>query len=121
MRGIGFVKLPNKKESVRLFPGSVLVAADTPDVSDEGHYTTWAPGSIALQQPFEDGNMPNHTVVHDGACTRNELRVDFPDVDLDGSWEGVMEEEIQSRMVSKVLPVDPHISHEGDNQSLPPD
>jgi len=46
---------------------SIIIATDT---RGEGHYTAY-PGektSVALQIPFEDGVVPEHVVVGEGAC-----------------------------------------------------
>jgi hypothetical protein len=48
----------------------LLVAAD---VTGVGHYTNYPSNkqTVALQFPFIDGKVPDHTVLHRGACKAN--------------------------------------------------
>ena len=73
LKGRGLITLPLTKETLELGPGSVLIATDTPDVSTVGHHTEWLPGSVAVQQPFKNGQAPPHQAIHEGVCTEDEL------------------------------------------------
>ncbi|KIJ54893.1 hypothetical protein M422DRAFT_221318 [Sphaerobolus stellatus SS14] len=77
LKGMGLITLPSTNETLTLEPGSVLIAMDTPNVSEVGHYTEWTPGSIAVQQPFKY-ETPYHKIVHGGLCTEDELDVERP-------------------------------------------
>ncbi|EGE03751.1 hypothetical protein TEQG_02783 [Trichophyton equinum CBS 127.97] len=51
-----------------------IIAADTADVSERGHFTAYPSNiqTIAWQIPFKDGVLPKHRVLHRGACKRDE-------------------------------------------------
>jgi len=53
----------------------LIVAADTADVSKFGHITTYPSDAdtITLQIPFAGGKVPDHTVVHEGPCTWDDM------------------------------------------------
>lgn len=75
LAGMAHVELPGDPESEGLWItegiNPVIVAADTLGV---GH-NTYYPGdktTIALQAPFEDEVVPEHTVVKSGACSGPE-------------------------------------------------
>jgi len=71
LSGIAHVRLPTAPDSEGLWieegVNPLIVATDTEGI---GHYTDY-PGdkeTIALQVPFKDGIVPEHSVVSDGAC-----------------------------------------------------
>ncbi|KAB8238248.1 uncharacterized protein BDW43DRAFT_263333 [Aspergillus alliaceus] len=69
LSGLAHVTLPDSDEEAWIMEGvnGLLVAAD---VSGFGHYTDYPSDktTIALQVPFKDGHIPDHAVVHRGAC-----------------------------------------------------
>ena len=73
LSGKAHVTLPDSKDEATVFGGEngLIIAADTADLSKEGHITTY-PGdtpTVALQIPFKDGKLPEHRVLHSGPCT----------------------------------------------------
>ncbi|KDQ54572.1 hypothetical protein JAAARDRAFT_49197 [Jaapia argillacea MUCL 33604] len=72
LSGLAHVTLPNSTADAWVPGGSngLLVAADVASVSTYGHITTYPSPfeTIALQIPTAGGIVPNHTVLHDGAC-----------------------------------------------------
>ena len=52
---------------------SVLIAVDTPDVSEIGHVTEFLEETIILQIPSAGGIVPEHTVLYQDACSCDEL------------------------------------------------
>ncbi|KAJ7147588.1 small secreted protein [Mycena crocata] len=55
-----------------LLAGDILIAVDTAAVSARGHNSVWQPGTTALQMPFA-GDVPSHSVLHDGGCVRPHM------------------------------------------------
>lgn len=53
----------------------LIIAADTADVSDDGHITVYLSReqTVGLQIPFRDGVVPPHRVIHEGACWGGEI------------------------------------------------
>ena len=53
----------------------LIIAADTADVSDDGHITVYPSReqTVALQVPFRDGIVPPHRLVYEGACKGHEV------------------------------------------------
>ena len=51
----------------------LIVAVDS-DFRAQGHLTFYPSDqeSVALQIPFKDGKVPEHTVLHEGACRGDE-------------------------------------------------
>lgn len=78
LQGFGIITLPcDNSTELALMPGeaSLLFAADTPDVSREGHgaYFPGVTETIFLQIPAEGNKVPDHRVVYEDApCTPNE-------------------------------------------------
>ncbi|RYP40881.1 hypothetical protein DL767_001362 [Monosporascus sp. MG133] len=76
--GLAYVTLPDDNATSALVSGGqfgLIFAADTADVSEIGHRTQY-PGiteTIALQIPTSDGRVPEHSVLHMGPCTANEI------------------------------------------------
>jgi hypothetical protein len=70
--GQAHVVLPDYSDELWITEGAdnVIVATDTRGI---GHYTNYPlkKETIALQLPFKDGIVPNHTVVGQGACNRS--------------------------------------------------
>lgn len=75
--GLAYITLPANNASEAYVQGGeygVIFAADTADVSTQGHRTQY-PGTtetVALEMPTEDGEIPAHEVLHSGACTALE-------------------------------------------------
>ncbi|KAI9834670.1 MAG: hypothetical protein M1826_000072 [Phylliscum demangeonii] len=72
LSGVAHITIPNSTQEVWIRPGKtgLLIAADTANVSDTGHYTVY-PGNqptIALQVQTAGGAVPEHVVLHEGAC-----------------------------------------------------
>ncbi|KAL9125698.1 MAG: hypothetical protein Q9217_005143 [Psora testacea] len=70
--GKAVLSLPNSPETATIQGGrnGLIFAADTADVSKQGHITKY-PGkkeTIALQIPTVNGEIPAHTVLHTGPC-----------------------------------------------------
>jgi hypothetical protein len=81
--GQAHVILPDYSDELWITEGAdnVIVATDTRGI---GHYTNYPldKETIALQLPFKDGIVPNHTVVGQSACNRSHrVRVDGKRVD----------------------------------------
>ena len=67
LAGSGVITLPTTNQKVTVPRGSIIIANDTAELSELGHNSDWAPGTIAVQLPFEKG-IVNHTVLHNGPC-----------------------------------------------------
>ncbi|KAF3068947.1 hypothetical protein GL218_08059 [Daldinia childiae] len=78
LNGLAVITLPdNSSVTVATSPGEMglLFAADTPEVSREGHgnYFPGVSETIFLQVPTKDGAIPEHKVLNDdGPCTPNK-------------------------------------------------
>ncbi|KAI1813015.1 hypothetical protein GGS20DRAFT_555435 [Poronia punctata] len=78
LSGLAYITLPNDPETSAYVTGGefgLVFAADTADVSEEGHRTEY-PGlteTVALQIPTVDGKVPDHKVLHDGPCVAGEV------------------------------------------------
>ncbi|KAK2865162.1 hypothetical protein FQN49_003847 [Arthroderma sp. PD_2] len=74
--GLAHITLPNGAEEawVRGGVNGAIIAADTADVSEKGHFTVYPSNmqTIAWQIPLRDGTLPKHRVLHRGACRPNE-------------------------------------------------
>ncbi|KAJ0114096.1 hypothetical protein J7T55_007930 [Diaporthe amygdali] len=76
--GLAYVTLPTDDTAGAYIVGGefgLVFAADTAEVSAQGHRTQY-PGTtetVALAIPTADGLIPGHTVLHDGACTANDI------------------------------------------------
>lgn len=76
--GLAYITLPSDGNVSALVPGGqfgLIFAADTKDVTPEGHRTQY-PGiteTIALQIPTKDGKVPPHSVLHTGPCIANDV------------------------------------------------
>ncbi|KAK7698061.1 hypothetical protein SLS64_012939 [Diaporthe eres] len=77
LSGLAYISLPeDETTSVYVSGGQfgLIFAADTSDVSATGHATSY-PGTtetIAIQIPTEDGEIPDHSILHPGPCTAND-------------------------------------------------
>lgn len=75
--GLIHITLPNSTDDVWIHGGKygLIIAADTSDVSALGHRTEYpsAADTVALQVPIAQGTKFNHRVLHQGACTENEM------------------------------------------------
>ena len=69
LSGLAHVTLPDGHDEAWIMEGvnGLLLAADANGV---GRYTDYPSDktTIALQVPFRDGVIPEHTIVHSGAC-----------------------------------------------------
>ncbi|KAI0453351.1 hypothetical protein F5B21DRAFT_479781 [Xylaria acuta] len=78
LSGVAYITLPSDDSSSVVVAGGqfgLIFAADTSDVSREGHRTQY-PGiteTIALQIPTADGKVPKHDLVHEGPCSISEI------------------------------------------------
>lgn len=75
MSGQAFISLPNSSQTATVYGGKhgLIFAADTPDKSDIGHYTRYPTedNTVAFQLPTAGGVIPDHKVLHAGACCEN--------------------------------------------------
>ena len=64
--------LPDKSDNLWIYEGvnGLMIAADT---IGDGHYTEYPSGkeTVALQIPFAQGKLPEHTVIGNGTCEAN--------------------------------------------------
>lgn len=69
LSGLAHVTLPDSDDDLWIKEGvnGLMIAAD---VVGEGHYTEYPADkpSVALQIPFDDGNMPAHRIVSNATC-----------------------------------------------------
>lgn len=77
--GTAVLSLPTSSETATVQGGAygLILAADTAAVSDKGHITRY-PGkkqTIGLTIPVVGDKVPEHKVLHQGACTEEESRV----------------------------------------------
>ncbi|KAI1430946.1 hypothetical protein GGR50DRAFT_690112 [Xylaria sp. CBS 124048] len=76
--GLAQISLPDDPDTNAFVVGGgfgLIFAADTTDVSGQGHITRY-PGNtetIALQIPTRDGVVPSHSVLHAGPCSSEEV------------------------------------------------
>ncbi|KAI0169863.1 hypothetical protein GGR52DRAFT_592451 [Hypoxylon sp. FL1284] len=76
--GLAYITIPGDADASALVPGGqfgLIFAADTKEVSREGHRTQY-PGvteTIALQVPTAGGKGPQHSLLHTGSCTGNDV------------------------------------------------
>lgn len=72
--GLGHIQLLNSSDEAWIVGGKYgLVYAD--DVDTYGHYTTFPSKeeTVLLGLPTADGRRPDHEVLHEGACTWEDL------------------------------------------------
>ena len=76
LKGMVYVALPHGNDTAYLQGGEVMFAADTPAVSSEGHISQFVGTSEAvfMSVATPDGQVPAHTVVHSGACGKEEVK-----------------------------------------------
>lgn len=79
LSGLAHITIPGSDEEVTIKGGAggLIIAADTADVSEQGHITQY-PGdtpTAALQIPFKDGKIPPHRVLHRGPCREEEMHL----------------------------------------------
>lgn len=77
MSGVAHITFPSSNASAVIrggTPASILLAVDT---DTTGHITTYPSDeqTIALQIPTAGGIVPNHTVLHSGACKSSEQSI----------------------------------------------
>lgn len=77
LSGVAHVTFPSSNASAFFkggTPASILLAVDT---DTTGHITNYPSGeqTIALQIPTAGGIVPNHTVLHSGACWSSEQEI----------------------------------------------
>ncbi|MCJ1227600.1 hypothetical protein MMC12_004256 [Toensbergia leucococca] len=79
LSGLAHVTLPTSTESVWVAGGKygLIIAADTAGVSKGGHITTYPSSqeTVALSIPTLDGRIPDHEVLHEGACRYEEQQL----------------------------------------------
>ncbi|KAL1848874.1 hypothetical protein Daus18300_013486 [Diaporthe australafricana] len=74
LTGLAHISLPEDPTTSAYVLGGefgLIFAADTADVSGVGHSTSY-PGNtetVAVQVPTLDGEIPAHSILHDGPCT----------------------------------------------------
>lgn len=70
--GMAHVTLPDSPDDLWITEGkdNVIIAADTRGI---GHYTDYPSNkeTIALQIPFKSGEVPKHSVLGQGACSKH--------------------------------------------------
>ncbi|ROV96569.1 hypothetical protein VMCG_07822 [Cytospora schulzeri] len=77
LTGLAYITLPADNTTSAYVSGGqfgLIFAADTSDVSGTGHSTAY-PGiteTVAIQIPTQDGEIPLHTILHNGPCTAND-------------------------------------------------
>ena len=77
LSGLAYVTLPTDNTTSAYLAGGefgIAFAADTAAVSARGHRTQF-PGNtetVILTIPAKDGLVPEHILLHDGACTVHE-------------------------------------------------
>ncbi|KAI0552417.1 hypothetical protein F4679DRAFT_88638 [Xylaria curta] len=79
LSGLAYITVPGDDATSSVFVTGgqfgLIFAADTSDVSEEGHRTQY-PGiteTVALQIPTSDGKVPKHDLVHNGPCSISEI------------------------------------------------
>jgi hypothetical protein len=75
LSGSAKVTIPERDQEavISASKNSVLIAVDTPDVSELGHVTEFLEETIILQIPFAGGIVPEHMVLYQDACSCDEL------------------------------------------------
>lgn len=83
LSGMAHITFPYNDQEAWVMEGvnGFLVANDVKGI---GHYTTYPSDkeTVALQVPFEEGNVPDHEVLGRGAChqtTRLDFEIDEPE------------------------------------------
>ncbi|CAL8581567.1 hypothetical protein XPA_010209 [Xanthoria parietina] len=76
LSGTAVVSVPGSRQAATIKGGrdGLIIAADTADVSKQGHGTKYPSGeqTIAIQIPTEDGKVPAHTVLYAGPCRKED-------------------------------------------------
>lgn len=69
LSGLAHVVLPESDDELWIMEGvnGLMIAAD---IIGQGHITEYPSdkSSVALQIPFRNGKMPDHSIVHQGVC-----------------------------------------------------
>ncbi|KAK3937558.1 hypothetical protein QBC46DRAFT_415963 [Diplogelasinospora grovesii] len=78
LKGFGHITLPHDNSTGAYITGGefgVIFAADTADVSCDGHISTYLSSteSVYLQIPTQDGTVPEHNRLHMGPCVAEEM------------------------------------------------
>ncbi|MCJ1358079.1 MAG: hypothetical protein MMC33_008077 [Icmadophila ericetorum] len=77
LSGLVRIYLPNNTEVAYVHGGKkgLILAVDTPDVSQYGHYSDYPSGeqTVAMQIPTAGGVVPEHRVLYEGGCKESEL------------------------------------------------
>lgn len=75
--GLAVVSLPDSKEQAVVHGGKygLIIAADIAPVSKQGHITRYPTDdtTTALQIRMKNNTPPQHSILHKGACRRDEL------------------------------------------------
>jgi hypothetical protein len=74
--GTAKVTVPEREQEMIISAGknSILIAVDTPDLSELGHISDFLEETVLLQIPFAGGVVPDHTVLYQEACSCEELQ-----------------------------------------------
>ncbi|RYP49326.1 hypothetical protein DL768_004951 [Monosporascus sp. mg162] len=76
LSGLAYVTVPgDQSNGLHVTGGDILFAADTANVSRLGHRSQY-PGvteTVFLQVPTRHGEIPSHTVLHQGPCNASEV------------------------------------------------
>ncbi|KAI0883297.1 uncharacterized protein GGS22DRAFT_168354 [Annulohypoxylon maeteangense] len=77
IKGIGLITVPNDNTTAYVAPGEtgIVFAADTPDITSDGHRSQYlgVTESIIMQIPALNNQVPAHTVLHPGGCVTSEM------------------------------------------------
>ncbi|MCJ1325583.1 hypothetical protein MMC10_002246 [Thelotrema lepadinum] len=75
--GRAHISLPNSTEKAIVHGGKrgLLIAADTADISEHGHNTTYPSdeNTISINIPTKNGKIPKHTCLYRGPCKDTEM------------------------------------------------
>ncbi|KAL8715670.1 MAG: hypothetical protein Q9225_006329 [Loekoesia sp. 1 TL-2023] len=74
--GKAVISFPNSTAGATIYGGrnGLILAADIASVSTYGHITKYPSNQVTvlLQIPLANNKVPDHTVLHEGPCTRGE-------------------------------------------------
>lgn len=78
LSGLAHITLPHSTAEAWIPGGKhgAILALDTADVSALGHYTVYPSQeqTVTLQIPLGEDGVPDHTVLHLGACRGQEVQ-----------------------------------------------
>lgn len=77
LSGLAHITLPNSNQEAWIRGGKygLIIAADTADVSRDGHITQYPSmmETTALQIPLARGVVPPHKLLHAGPCQKDQM------------------------------------------------